>query len=88
LASLLLQQPRWGCEALLRRPEPILEARGGARPREHWCQGFCNRLAKMELYLSALTPGQLNTCERQYVLPLIEGLLSALAGIRGHFEQW
>jgi hypothetical protein len=42
----------------------------------------------MELYLSTLTPGQLNTCERQHVLPVIERLLLALAGIRGHFEQW
>jgi ParB/RepB/Spo0J family partition protein len=87
LASLLLQQPRWCHEAILRQPDPILDGRG-ARPREHWCQGFCNRLAKMELYLSTLTPGRLNTCERQYVLPVIERLLSALAGMRGHFQQW
>ncbi len=88
LVRLVLQAPRWNHDIILRYPEPILIGRHPERPRRDWCHGFYNRLVKMDVYLSAVTPGQLNTCQAERVLPVIEHLQSALADIHGHFMRW
>lgn len=87
LVSLLLQQPRWGGHMLLKYPQPILELRQEPRPRRDWCRSFYNRLVRMDVYLSQVTHGQLNTCRRQCVLPVIERLQSVLAGMHGHLTR-
>jgi hypothetical protein len=42
----------------------------------------------MEVYLSAITAGELNTCERENVVPVIERMQSVLAGMHGHLTRW
>jgi hypothetical protein len=87
LVGLLLQQPRWSGQMLLQYPEPILNQRHEQRPRRDWCRSFYNRLVKMDVYLSGITHGQLNTCRPQYVLAVIERLQSTLTGMRGHLVR-
>lgn len=87
LVSLLLQQPRWDCEMLLQYPQPILEQRCEQRPARNWCHHFFNRLVKMDVYLSAVTHGQLNTCRDQCVLDVIGRLQTVLAGMREHLMR-
>jgi ParB/RepB/Spo0J family partition protein len=87
LVSLLLQQPANSNELLLCYPGPILNGRHEPRPGRDWCRLFYNRLVKMDLYLSAVTQGQLSTCQRPFLLPAIERLQSVLAGIRGHLMR-
>jgi len=88
LVRLVLQEPRWSHDMILRYPEPVLNDRHPDRPRRDWCRGFYNRLVKMDVYLSAVTPGELNTCQAERVLPIIERMQSALADMRGHFMRW
>jgi ParB/RepB/Spo0J family partition protein len=87
LVGLLLQQPRWSADMLLQYPQPILDLRCEPRPRRDWCRSFYNRLVKMDVYLSSVTHGQLNTCRPQCVLPHIESLQSTLSGMRGHLTR-
>jgi ParB/RepB/Spo0J family partition protein len=88
LVGLLLQNPRWNNEKILSFPEQILNERQQSRPGRHWCRNFYNRLVKMEVYLSAVNPGQLNTCAADCVLPIIERLQSALSDVREHLMRW
>jgi hypothetical protein len=83
----LLQQGQSYNELLLCYPEPILTQRHEPRPGKDWCRIFYNRLVKMDVYLSAVTHGQLNTCQKQLVLPVIERLQSVLTGMRGHLMR-
>ena len=83
LVSLLLQQPRW----ILQYPQPILDLRCEPRPRRDWCRSFYNRLVKMDVYLSSVTQGHLNTCKLPCVLSVIERLQSTLSGMRGHLTR-
>lgn len=85
LVGLLLQNPRWNNEKILSFPEQLLNQRQESRPGRHWCSNFYNRLVKMDVYLSAVNPGQLNTCAAERVLPIIERLQSALSNMREHF---
>ena len=88
LVGLVLQNPRWNHDAILHFPEPILNDRHEERPRRDWCRGFYNRLVKMDVYLSAVSVGQLNTCPADGVLPIIERLQSALGKMREHLMRW
>ena len=88
LVGLVLQNPRWNHDAILRLPEPILNDRHEERPRRDWCRGFYNRLVKMDVYLSAVSVGQLNTCPADCVLSVIERLQSALTKMREHLMRW
>jgi ParB/RepB/Spo0J family partition protein len=88
LVGLLLQNPRWNNEKILSFPEQILNERQQSRPSRHWCRNFYKRLVKMDVYLSALTPGQLNTCAADGVLPIIERVQSALSNVREHLMRW
>lgn len=87
LVGLLLQQPRWCGQALLQYPQPILNQRCEPRPGRNWCHHFFNRLVKMDVYLSAITHGQLNTCQDRCVLDIIERLQTVLAGMREHLTR-
>lgn len=87
LVGLLLQQPRWRGQLLLQYPQPILDQRHQPRPRRDWCRSFYNRLVKMDVYLSSVTHGQLNTCLAHCVLPHIERLESTLSAMRGHLTR-
>ena len=88
LVGLLLQNPRWNNEKILSFPAQILNERQESRPGRHWCRNFYNRLVKMDVYLSAVNPGQLNTCTPDSVLPIIERLQSALSNMREHLMRW
>lgn len=88
LVRLVLQNPRWNHDAILRYPEPILEHRHGDRPRRDWSRSFYHRLAKMDVYLSGLTRGEWNTCRPESVLPVIERMQAKLSEIREHLMQW
>ena len=88
LVGLLLQNPRWNNENILNFPEQILNERQEPRPGRDWCGNFYKRLVKMDVYLSAISPGQLNTCVADGVLPTIERLQSALSDIREHLMRW
>jgi ParB/RepB/Spo0J family partition protein len=88
LVRLLQKEPRWNHELILGFPESILNERQPPRPRRDWCSHFCNRLVKMEVYLSDITLDKLNTCQREHVLPVIEQLQSVLADMRGHLTRW
>jgi len=88
LVSILLQNPRWNNEKILSFPEPILNERQESRPGRHWCRNFYKHLVKMDGYLSAVSPGQLNTCAADCVLPIIEHLQKALSGIQEHLQRW
>jgi ParB/RepB/Spo0J family partition protein len=87
LVSLLLQQPRWNADMILQYPQPILDLRCEPRPRRDWCRSFYNRLVKMDVYLSSVTQGHLNTCKLPCVLSVIERLQSTLSGMRGHLTR-
>ena len=88
LVQLLLKEPRWNVESILNFPEPILNERQPPRPRKDWCERFCNRLIKMDVYLSTISTDQLNTCQPERVMPIIEQIQSALAGMHGHLKRW
>lgn len=88
LVRLVLEQPGWSHDMILRYPEPILNDRHEDRPRRDWCRSFYNRLVKVDVYLSAVTPGQLNTCPDKSVLPVIERIQSALADMHKHMMRW
>lgn len=88
LVGLVLQHPRWSHDKILSFPEQILNERHADRPRRDWCRSFYSRLVKMDVYLSAVTPGELSTCQAECVLPVIERLQSALTKMRGHFMRW
>lgn len=88
LVRLLLKEPRWCHDAILGYPESILDARHPPRPRRDWCSGFHNRLVKMEVYLSAISTDQLNTCKPESVVPVIERMQSVLADMHGHLTRW
>ena len=87
LVGLLLQNPRWYNETILDFPEQILNERQESRPARNWCNNFRNRLMKMDAYLSVVSPGQLNTCDAECVLPDIERLQSLLSRIREHLMR-
>ncbi len=88
LVGLLLQNPRWNNEKILNFPDQILNDRQESRPSRDWCRNFYQRLVKMDVYLSAVNPGQLNTCAADGVLPIIERLQSALSDMREHLMRW
>jgi ParB/RepB/Spo0J family partition protein len=88
LVGLLLQNPRWNNENILNFPEPILNERHESRPTRDWCDKFHSRLVKMDVYLSSVSPGQLNTCDADRVLPIVERLQSVLSDIREHLMRW
>jgi ParB/RepB/Spo0J family partition protein len=88
LARLLLKEPGWNHPVILGFPEKILSDRHPPRPRRDWCDGFHNRLVKMDVYLSGITTDQLNTCQPEPVMPVIERIQSVLAGMHGHFKRW
>lgn len=88
LVRLLLKEPGWNHDLILSFPESILNERQAPRPRRDWCSHFYNRLVKMEVYLADITPGKLNTCQRESVLPAIERIQAALADMHGHLIRW
>ncbi len=88
LVRLLLKEPGWNHQAILGFPEKILSERHPPRPRRDWCDCFHNRLVKMDVYLSGITTDQLNICQPERVVPVIERIQSALAGMQGHFKPW
>ncbi|WP_172684223.1 ParB/RepB/Spo0J family partition protein [Desulfosarcina cetonica] len=88
LVRLLLKEPGWNHEVILGFPEKILSDRHPPRPRKDWCDGFHNRLVKMDVYLSGITTDQLNMCQPERVVPVIERIQSALAGMHGHLKRW
>ena len=88
LVGQLLQNPRWNNEKILNFPEEILNERQESRPGRDWCRHFHKRLEKMDSYLSAVSPGQLNTCTAEYLLPIIERLQSALSAMQEHLRRW
>ena len=87
LVRLLLKEPAWNHPVILGFPEKILSDRHPSRPRRNWCDGFHNRLVKMDVYLSGIATDQLNTCQPGRVLPVIERIQSALANMHGHFKR-
>jgi len=42
----------------------------------------------MDVYLSGIATDQLNTCQPERVLPVIERIQSVLAGMHGHLTRW
>lgn len=88
LVRLLLKEPGWNHPLILGFPEKILSDRHPPRPRKDWCDGFHHRLVKMDVYLSGITSDQLNTCQSERVLPVIERMQSVLAGMHGHLKRW
>jgi ParB/RepB/Spo0J family partition protein len=88
LVRLLLKEPGWNQEVILGFPEKILSDRHPPRPRRDWCEGFHHRLVKMDVYLSGITTNQLNACQSERVVPVIERIQSALAGMHGHLKRW
>jgi hypothetical protein len=88
LVRLLIEEPRWNHELIFGYPEMILNERHPPRPRRDWCSRFHSRLVKMEIYLSSINTDELNTCEPECVMPVIERMQSVLAGMQGHFTRW
>jgi hypothetical protein len=88
LVRLLLKEPGWNHPLILSFPEKILSDRQPPRPRKNWCDGFYHRMVKMDVYLSGITTDQLNACQPERVVPVIERIQSALAGMHGHLKRW
>lgn len=88
LVRLLLTEPGWNHEMILRYPESILTERPPPRPRRDWCGRFHHRLVTMEIYLSSVTTDQLNTCPSEMVAPVIKRMQSVLADMHGHVMRW
>jgi ParB/RepB/Spo0J family partition protein len=88
LVRLLLKQPGWNHPSILGFPEKILSERQPPRPRKDWCDGFHDRLVKMDVYLSGIATDQLNACQPERVVPVIERIQSALTDMHGHFKRW
>jgi ParB/RepB/Spo0J family partition protein len=88
LVRLLLNEPGWNHPVILGFPEKILSERHPPRPSRDWCDGFHKRLVKMDVYLSAITTDQLNTCQPARVSPVIERIQTVLAHMHGHLKRW
>jgi ParB/RepB/Spo0J family partition protein len=82
LVNLLLKQPRWNHESITGYPAAILNHRHPDRLRGSGRMDLYARLIKIEVFLSTVTPRELKQNRAKVILPVIERIETALAGIR------
>jgi len=82
LVALLLKEPRWNHDAILRFPEPILEDRQPQPPSKSEGPSLFSRLIKLEIWMKATSHAQLDHIS----MPARNRLLSVMQRIETIFE--
>jgi ParB-like chromosome segregation protein Spo0J len=85
LVALLLKEPRWNHDAILRFPEPILEARHPDTPSKLKEPSLFSRLIKLEVWLKATSnsqPDHISMPERNRLLLVMDRIETIFGGIR------
>ena len=85
LIELLLKEPRWNHDAILRLPEPILEDRQPEPPSSSKEPSIFSKLIKLEIWLKATSQRQLDhmpTPERNRMLSVMDRIETIFDGIR------
>ena len=82
LVALLLREPRWNHDAILRFPGPILEARQPQPPSKSKEPSLFSRLIKLEIWMKATSHSQLDHIS----MPAHHQLLSVMDRIETLFE--
>ena len=85
LVGLLLNQPQWNIEEILRFPQPILTDPKPQRPKSN--ERLYERLVKMEVYLKTVSDAQLKHSPKDAVLSVLGRIENALSGIRKRLEK-
>ena len=87
LVNLLLGQPKWNVEEILRSPELIMtdqkpqHSKSGQRP------DLYERLVKIQVYLKTVSDAQLKHSPKDAVFSLIDHIENALSDIRKRLEK-
>jgi ParB/RepB/Spo0J family partition protein len=85
LVALLLKEPRWNHDAILRFPEPILQDRQPPRPSKSKEASLFSRLIKLEIWIKASPHNQLDHIsmpERNRLLSVMDRIETLFEGIR------
>ena len=85
LVALLLKEPRWNHDAILRFPEPILEDRQPDPPSKSKGPSLFPRLIKLEIWMKATSHNQLDHIsmpERNRLLSVMDRIETIFEGIR------
>ena len=85
LVALLLKEPRWNHDAILRFPEPILEDRQPDPPSKSKGPSLFPRLIKLEIWMKATSHNQLDHIsmpERNRLLSVMDRIEMLFEGIR------
>jgi hypothetical protein len=85
LIGLLLKEPRWNHDAILRFPEPILEDRGPDPPTRSKEPSIFSKLIKLEIWIKAASHSQLDHVsipERNRLLCVMDRIETIFDGIR------
>ena len=85
LVGLLLKEPRWSHDAILRFPEPILEDRHPDPPTKSKEPSILSKLIKLEIWMKAVLhrqPDHVSIPERSRLLSVMERIEAIFDGIR------
>ena len=85
LVAMLLKEPGWNHEAILRFPEPILEDRHPDPPTRSKEPSIFSKLIKLEIWIKAASDGQLDHVsipERNRLLSVMDRIETIFDGIR------
>ncbi len=85
LVALLLKEPRWNHEAILRFPEPILDDRQPDPPPKSKGPSFFSRLIKLEIWMNTtalIELDHISLTERNRLLSVMERIETIFGGIR------
>jgi len=85
LVALLLKEPRWNHDAILRFPEPILEGRYPDPPSKSKDPSLFSRLIKLEVWLKTAInsqPEHISISERNRLLLVMERIETIFGSIR------
>lgn len=82
LVNLLLQEPGWRHDDILRNPASILTEQQPDRTGHNGSHAFYGWLIKIEVILATVTEAQLNNCQPEQIVAMIARIETALTGIR------
>ena len=87
LVSLLLGQPNWNVEEILRSPELIMTDPKPQRSKIGQRPDLYERLVKIQVYLKTVSDAQLKHSPKDAVLSLINHITNAMRDIRKRLEK-
>jgi ParB-like chromosome segregation protein Spo0J len=86
LVGLLLEQPRWNTDAIVRLAEPISTEPHPQRLSQDRCRRFYEQLVKTDLFLTSVTRADLDDCRSADVSAVIERIQTALTSLGEHLS--